>query len=332
MTTETHLLYKIAKSYYEDGLTQGQIGKRLGLSRIKVSRLLQQARQTGMVQITVTAPADSRIELERALEAAYELDEVIVAPASPDGRQDMVTAIGQAAAAYLARCIEDGMVLDLSWGTTLLAMVDAMVPQSLPRVRVVQMLGGLGKLEAEAAGGNLALRLAALFGARMRLLWSPSIVSSKLVRDALLQDVNIAETLSLAARADVAVVGIGSPTPDSVVIQSGILTIDELSELRARGAVGDIALRFLDADGKAVDHPINDRTIGLELEQIQRISRVIGAAGGKEKFQVIRGALRGRLINVLVTDEQMAQALLEDVRASAMGRINGRSVLELGDG
>ena len=224
------------------------------------------------------------------------------------------------------------MVLDLSWGTTLLAMVDAMVPQSLPRVRVVQMLGGLGKLEAEAAGGNLALRLAALFGARMRLLWSPSIVSSKLVRDALLQDVNIAETLSLAARADVAVVGIGSPTPDSVVIQSGILTIDELSELRARGAVGDIALRFLDADGKAVDHPINDRTIGLELEQIQRISRVIGAAGGKEKFQVIRGALRGRLINVLVTDEQMAQALLEDVRASAMGRINGRSVLELGDG
>jgi len=332
VTTETHLLYKIAKNYYEDGLTQSQIGKRFGLSRIKVSRLLQQARQTGVVQITITAPTDTRVDLERGLEAAYKLDEVVVAPVPADGRQDVITAVGQAAAAYLARCIEDGMVLDLSWGTTLLAMVDAMVPQTLPSVRVVQMLGGLGKLEAEAAGGNLALRLASLLGARMRLLWSPSIVSSKLVRDALLQDANIAETLSLAARADVAVVGIGSPTPNSVVIQSGILTMDELSELRAQGAVGDIALRFLDADGKAVDHPINGRTIGLELEQIQRIPRVIGVAGGQEKFNVIRGALRGRLINVLVTDEHMARALLDDAKVAAVERKNGRLLRELDQG
>jgi len=332
VTTETHLLYKIAKNYYEDGLTQSQIGKRFGLSRIKVSRLLQQARQTGVVQITITAPTDTRVDLERGLEAAYKLDEVVVAPVPADFRQDVITAVGQAAAAYLARCIEDGMVLDLSWGTTLLAMVDAMVPQTLPSVRVVQMLGGLGKLEAEAAGGNLALRLASLLGARMRLLWSPSIVSSKLVRDALLQDANIAETLSLAARADVAVVGIGSPTPNSVVIQSGILTMDELSELRAQGAVGDIALRFLDADGKAVDHPINGRTIGLELEQIQRIPRVIGVAGGQEKFNVIRGALRGRLINVLVTDEHMARALLDDAKVAAVERKNGRLLRELDQG
>ncbi len=314
MTAETHLLYKIAKAYYEDGLTQSQIGKRLGLSRIKISRLLHQARQNGVVQITIAVPVDSHADLERELEAAYGLDEVVVAATSRTNQSDVVPAVGQAAAAYLARCIEDGIVLDLSWGTTLLATVDAMTPQNLPHVRVVQMLGGLGKLEAEAAGGDLALRLATIFGARMRLLWSPSVVSSKLVRDALLQDANIAETLVLAARADVALVGIGSPTPNSVVIQSGMLTINELDELRTLGAVGDIALRFFDADGKAVEHPINERIIGLELAQIQRIPRVIGVAGGIEKFQVVRAALRGRLINVLVTDEHLAQALLADLK------------------
>jgi len=314
VTAETHLLYKIAKAYYEDGLTQSQIGKRFSLSRIKVSRLLQQARQNGVVQITIAAPAESHADLERELETAYGLDEVVVAETPRTNQSDVVSAIGQAAAAYLARCIEDGIVLDLSWGTTLLATVDAMTPQSLPHVRVVQMLGGLGKLEAEAAGGDLALRMATNFGARMRLLWSPSVVSSKLVHDALLQDANISETLALAARADCAVVGIGSPTPNSVVIQSGMLTINELDELRTLGAVGDIALRFFDADGQAVNHPINERIIGLELAEIQRIPRVIGVAGGSEKFEVIRGALRGRLIDVLVTDEHLAYALLADLQ------------------
>ena len=310
--TDNTLLYKIAKAYYEDGLTQDQIGKRFGLSRIKVSRLLQQARQSRVVQITITPPTDSFGDIERDLETAYGLDEVIVVSTFSSEQSDVVPRLGVAAAGYLARCLGDQQVLDLSWGSTLLAVVDALAPQNLPELRVVQMLGGLGRLESETYGADLTMRMAQTLGARMRLLPSPGIVSSKLVRDALLQDVNIAETLQLAARADLALVGIGSPMVGSVILDAGILNESELAELKALGAVGDIALRFFDDDGQAVDHAVNDRIIGLDLAQIKRIPRVVGVAGGDGKYEVIRGAVRGNLVDVLITDENTATRLLQE--------------------
>ena len=310
--TDSSLLYKIARAYYEDALTQDQIGKRFGLSRIKVSRLLQQARQSRVVQITITPPADSFGDLERDLENVYGLDEVIVVSTDNDDQREVVPRLGLAGATYLARCLGDQQVLDLSWGTTLLAVIEALAPQNLPDLRVVQMLGGLGRLESETYGADLTMRMAQTLGARMRLLPSPGIVSSKLVRDALLQDVNIAETLALAARADLALVGIGSPMLGSVVLETGILNEDDLVGLQALGAVGDIALRFFDGEGRAIDHPINDRIIGLDLGQIAQIPRVVGVAGGAGKYEVIRGAVRGRLVDVLITDEITATRLLQE--------------------
>jgi DNA-binding transcriptional regulator LsrR (DeoR family) len=183
-------------------------------------------------------------------------------------------------------------------------------------MKVVQILGGLGRPEAETHGTDLTRRMAQAFGAKPRLLPAPGIVSNKLVRDALMADVQIADTLALAARADVALVGIGRPTPGSVVLQAGILTEEELEQLQAFGAVGDIALRFFDANGQLVDHEIQDRIIGLELDQIKKAPRVIGAAGGEDKFEVIRAALRGKLINVLVTDIRTATRLLDNVGGS----------------
>lgn len=310
--TDTTLLYKIAKAYYEDGLTQDQIGKRFGLSRIKVSRLLNQARQSRVVQITILAPPDSFGDLEREVEAAYGLDEIIVVSIDSDLQSDVRPRLGAAAANYLARCLNEQHLLDLSWGTTLLAVIEALAPQNLPDLRVVQMLGGLGRLDAETYGAELTLRLAQVLGAKQRLLPSPGIVASKMVRDSLLQEVNIAESLQLAARADLALVGLGVPEPESVIRQAGILTDAELSELRHAGAVGDIALRFFTADGQPVDHPINDRIIGLDLDQIKRIPHVIGVAGGEGKFEVIRGALCGKLIDVLITDERTAHRLIQE--------------------
>ncbi len=311
VATDSDLLYKIAKSYYEDGLTQSQIGKRYGLSRIKISRLLQRARNTRIVQIRITPPADSYAELERELASAYGLDETVLVKTPERGQNDLLGSLGRAAASYLSRTCDETDVLGLSWGTTLRSTVDAMSAMNLPGVRVVQMLGGLGRIQSEVLGGDLALRMSQALGAKVQLMPSPGIVTSKMVRDALLQDAIISQTLDLAAHADVALVGIGSPTQDSVVIQSGILTEGELDELHAIGAVGDIALRFFDGTGRAVDHPINERIVGLDLVQIRGIPRVIGVAGGQSKYPVIRGALKGRLLNILITDTAMAKRLLE---------------------
>ncbi len=311
-TGRKKLLYKIAKAYYEDNLTQGQIGKRFGLSRIKVSRLLQQARDEKIVQITIISPQESNAELERKLEARYGLDEAVIVSPSNYDKAVIVRELGPAAADCLLRYLQGHEVLGLSWGTTLLAVVDALPPKNWPEMKVVQILGGFGRPDAEVHGTDLARRIAQSFGAKPWLLASPGIVSSPMVCDALLADSQISHTLALAARADVALVGIGRPTPGSVVLQAGILTAEELEQLEVCGAVGDIALRFFDAHGQAVEHEINRRILGLELDKIKSAPRVIGVAGGAEKFEVVRAALRGKLITVLVTDDRTATRLLSE--------------------
>lgn len=309
---QRNLLLKIAKAYYEDGLTQEQVGERLGLSRIKVSRLLQRARQEGIVQITVIAPQTSNVELERGLEAKYGLDEALVITPSNTEPDTVVRQLGPAAAACLVRCLQGSEVVGLTWGTTLLSVIESLPARHWPEMRVVQMLGGLGQPEADVYGADLARRMAEAFGARLRLVPAPGIVSSTTVRDALLTDPQISGTLELGAGADVALVGIGRPTPGSVVMESGILTGDELEALQARGAVGDIALRFFGADGGAIEHEIDGRIIGPTLAQIRDIPRVIGVAGGPHKHEVIRAALRGGLVDVLVTDQPNAERLLSE--------------------
>jgi DNA-binding transcriptional regulator LsrR (DeoR family) len=215
-------------------------------------------------------------------------------------------------------------VITISWGTTLLALIEALAPHNLPDLRVVQMLGGLGRVESETYGADLTLRMAQMLGAKARLMPSPGIVGSRMVRDALLQDGNIAETLALAQRADLAVVGIGVPDRDTILHQSQILTDKEIEELRASGAVGDIGLRFFDRDGNPVDHPVNDRIVGLDLAQMKQIPRMIGIAGGPGKYEVIRGALRGHLIDVLITDDVTAQQLLLDAK---LGTADSQAVI-----
>lgn len=312
VTDRKKLLYKIAKAYYEDNLTQEEIGKLFGVSRIKVSRLLQQARDERIVQVTIIPPVESNVELERELAAQYGLDEVIIVSPSSYDKTILTRELGPATVDYLLRCLQGDEVLSISWGTTLLSVIEALSVQSWPEMKIVQMLGGLGRPESETYGADLVHRMALAFNAKPRLISAPGIVNSKLVRDALLDDHQIASTLALAAQADVALVGIGRPTPDSVVMQSGILTEGEFAELQSCGAVGDIALRFFDASGRPIQHEICDRMIGLDLDQIRKIPRVIGAAGGEAKVEVIRAALRGKLINVLVTDERTALSLLED--------------------
>jgi DNA-binding transcriptional regulator LsrR (DeoR family) len=306
-------LYKIAMSYYEDDLTQEQIARKFGVSRIKVSRLLREARRERIVQISILAPQDSKPALERKLELRFGLDEAIIAaPGTADPASEL-RALGDAGATYLVRCLQGNEVVGVSWGSTLRAVVDALPVQAWPDMQVVQIIGGLGRPSAETHGADLTRRMAEAFSAHPVMLSAPGIVSSKVVRDALLADPQISESLALAAHADVALVGIGAPTSNAVVMQLGnILRRSEIDQIKAQGAVGDIALCFFDADGRAIEHEINERIIGLSLEQIRSIPRVIGVASGAEKFGVIRAAVRGRLVSVLITDESTALRLLEE--------------------
>ena len=315
MTIDTEfsrLLHKVARAYYDDGLTQQQIGERFGLSRVKVSRLLRSAREEKIVQITIAPPQSSNTEIEQRLEEQYGLKEALVVTPSSYAPATLVSELGSVAAACLTRGLQGNEVVAVSWGKAVLSVVDALQPTSLPEVRVVQLIGGLGELEARTHGADLARRMAQTLGAKPRLIHAPGIVKDKTVRDALVMDPQVADTLELAGRADVALVGLGVCEAGSTLLASrDTLTAGEVEELRALGVVGDIALQFFDRDGHRVTHPIHERTVGTALETIKGIPRVIGVAGGKEKVAVIRAALCGGLVNVLVTDDQTASQLLD---------------------
>ena len=315
------LLYRVAQAYYDEALTQQQIARRFGLSRPKVSRLLQRARASGVVKIVLVPPSSDMSSLERGLEARYGLDEaVVVAVTDPRDAAGVARELGPAAAECLARSIRGNEVVGITWGSTLLAMVDALPARSWPDVTIVQIMGGLGPVDAREHSADLTRRVARRFGARLELLPAPGLVSSVAAAEALRADPQIAATLRLAARADIAIVGLGVPSPDSVVMRYGtIISPAEAEAARRAGAVGDIALRFIDADGRPVRLPLNEpfgepfgeRIIGLTLDEIRAIPRTIGVAGGEAKYAVVRAALRAHLIDVLVTDHVTAQRLLD---------------------
>jgi DNA-binding transcriptional regulator LsrR (DeoR family) len=311
--SEQHrLLYRIAQAYYVDGLTQKQIADRFGLSRPKVSRLLQKGRDNGVISITLFPPPNGMADLEHELEQSFGLQEAVVVPVSNPGHHpSVVRELGPAAAECLNRCISGDEVIATAWGTSILAMADALPYRSWPGVTVVQLLGGLGPVETLEHSAELTQHLARKLGARLRLLPAPGVVASRQMAEALKSDAQISAALKLAAGADIALVGLGTPTPYSIVLRTGtILSVQELDRLQELGAVGDVALRYMDGDGNPIDLEINERIIGLTIDQIRSIPRVIGIAGGTAKHEMIQAALRGKILDVLVTDLATAEALL----------------------
>ncbi|MDR7481846.1 MAG: sugar-binding transcriptional regulator [Armatimonadota bacterium] len=309
------LLAKVADLYYLRDLTQQEIAGRLGLSRPTVSRLLRRSRDLGVVRIEIVAPPDSHHDLERALEECFGLREAIVVTGDADDAAATRRALGRAGARYLERALHGGERLGVSWGTTLRAVVDHLRGRPL-RLTIVPLVGGVGQVAPGIHANDLAAGLAAAFAGQAHLLHAPAIVASPGLRRALLADVGIRRVLALARQVDVALVGIGALVPSSTLVRSGYFSAGDLAQLRRRGAVGDICTRAYTGTGASVDGALDRRILAVSLDDLRRIGTVVAVAGGPEKAAAIAGALRGGLIDVLVTDHLAAAALLEIERAS----------------
>jgi DNA-binding transcriptional regulator LsrR (DeoR family) len=311
------MLVKIARLYYEQEQTQAQISERLRISRQKVQRLLQEAQEEGVVQISIRPLMGVFDELEQALERAYGLREAIIVETTAYHDHATVTReIGVAAADYLLRVIQPHDTLTISWGSSLLGMVNALYASSTSSVvegiKIVQGLGGLGDPTNETHAGELVRRLASILSGQAVLLPAPGVAGTPAASSAFLTDPHVQQALHTAASADLAFMGIGAPREDSILIQEGtIVAWEELKQLKERGAAGDINLRYFDIDGRLLESELNDRVIGLSLEEIRQIDIVVGVAGGEAKCSAIYGAVRGRLIDVLVTEDVTARRLLE---------------------
>ena len=311
------LLVKVARLYYEQDLTQGEIAGRLRISRQKAQRLISQGRAEGIVQIAINPIMGIHSELEEQLEVRFGLREAVVVETSGYNDQPTVTReVGAGAAEYLMRILRPHDKIVISWGSSLLGMVNALsfgARAELEGLSVIQALGGLIDPNHEVHATELVRRLARALNAKAVLLSAPGAAGSKAARDAFLQDPFVAKVLELARGGNLAFMGIGAPNPTSILVREGtIITWPQLAELTRRGAVGDVNLRYFDEHGQPIASALDDNVIGLTLQEIQSIDHVVGVAGGSSKLAAIRAALEGKLVHALVTDHISAQRLLED--------------------
>ncbi|MBP1693924.1 MAG: hypothetical protein H6Q37_1807 [Chloroflexi bacterium] len=308
------MVVRVARMYHEWGKRQSEIAEQLGLSQATVSRLLNQAKDAGIIRISVTTPAGVFAELEEDLIHRYELRDAIVVESSSEKDEYVIQReIGAAAGYYLESVIRPNEVIGISsWSGTLLALVDAMHP--VPRkndIQVVQILGGLGSPQAEKHAMRLTNRLADLVGGTPVTLPAPGIVGSEAALQVLLDDPYIHRAVQTFDRVTTALVGIGAVEPSHLLADSGnIFSMAELELLRSRGAVGDILLRFFDVKGRLVKTTLDARVVSMPLERLKQVDRSIGVAGGKRKHAAILGAVRGGWVNILVTDRGTAEWLL----------------------
>jgi DNA-binding transcriptional regulator LsrR (DeoR family) len=315
-TDELRLMTKVARLYYERAMRQGEIAAQMGISQASISRLLNSAKEAGIVRITVNIPNGVNSEIEEQVAQKFGLKDIIVVDCEDDQDEILLQReIGAAAAYYVETIIHNNDVVGISsWSGTLLALVDAMhqVP-GRTGIQVVQILGGIGNPSAEVHANRLTGRFASLVNGTAHFLPAPGILGSEAALKVLLADQYVREATRLFDRVTIALVGIGDIEPSKLLTLSGnVFSLEEQEELRGKGAVGDILLRFFDENGQPVKGPLSNRVVSMSLEQLTRANRAIAVAGGPRKFKAILGALRGKWINVLVTDRRTAERLLAE--------------------
>lgn len=311
MLNHEELLVKSARMYYEQGLTQAEIGRQLHISRSTVSRLLQEARDQNVVKIFINYPWKRDFDLERKIFKRFQLREVRVLQSMNRPLEDLLKGMGMLAAEYLDNCIWEGMTLGVSYGRSIAATIQQLHPSRHVNMNVVQILGALGSGNPLIEVPDLVREIATLYGASYRYLFTPMIVESEQTRNLLLQEPNVKETLALGRGADAVIIGIGVHAAEAFgVFWTGYLNRKDIAFLRSRGAIGHMCAQHFDERGRELDVSYNRRVISIGLSALREIETVIAVAGSVEKAPAILGALRGNYIDVLITDDNAAQHIL----------------------
>jgi DNA-binding transcriptional regulator LsrR (DeoR family) len=304
--SEAHVQARVAWYYYVGGMTQQEIADRLGLTRLRVNRIVGQVRADGLVRIDVRLPLANCVALEEKLKARYSLDDVIVVPSvsDPDIQQQV---IGEAAGAMLDTLLRDGMGLGVGWGRTLRAAARRLTARRLNGSWVTALMGGLTR----GSGTNtfeVATEFARTLGAECYYVPAPIYCPSAESRSTLLTHYGLADVMRRAREGDIALVSAGDLSSRSLLASTSIVS-ENLAELREAGAVGDLLGSYLDEYGRIIDHSLNRRVMALSLEELKDYPTSILASGGEHKLAVIRAVLNAGYVRRLVTDEGVATEL-----------------------
>lgn len=294
--------------YYEEGLTQSEIAEQIGASRPTVNAYLADARAQGIVNISISGERLRSVTIARALEDHFGLDACLTIPGE-GGQRPVIDRLGAAAAQALPSLVHSGDVIAITWGRTMLALAQSARALDVMDLTVVQATGGTTAAITYTPDA-CATRLADNLGARFVPISAPAIVSTAESKRILLQEPVIAEQMQTLARANVVFFGVSSLRPDSTLHTSGFFDRHLQQQGHYTNAVGSIAGRFVDANGLPQHGPLSDRTIGIELASLQRVTKRVLVAGGVDKVPAILAALRGGFVSTLVIDAATGEGIL----------------------
>ncbi len=304
------LLIDVATRHYLHGSSQIEIARDLGLDPSTISRYLKRARDEGVVKIDIVTPPRPNVELGRQLASRFGLGRAIVAAVPADEEVEPVEIVARVAAEFVSDQLRRGSRVGIGWGETIAAVVRNLDPGVVSELQVAQLAGGLADAAPGIQGHELARRLTEIYpDSRATYLHAPSIVDSQALCDALLADRSVQAALATAAQCEIALVGIGNMDRDATLLTASHILSADRDALIAKGAVGSMNSRFFDADGQPVGH-LDRRTVAIEWVTLAAIPQVIAIAAGSTKAAAIRAASWSGSIDVLITDEATAAAIL----------------------
>lgn len=312
-------MVQIAKLYYLDNLSQQQIANQLEMSRSNVSRILNNCKDEGIVEIRIHENALRTFDIKNRLLQRFCLNEVIIAPRNPES-ENTLDDVGKLAADYVEDKLTDGVTIGMGWGSTIYRMVYFFKPCLLHQMKVIQLIGGTGIAETYKDSVQLVFDFAKKTGGTPSILNAPLLVSCKKTRDLFIEENSIKQHLELAAKIDMAVITIGTNEPDkSTMVAAGYLTRQQSQELCDEGLFTHILGQHIDGNGNVGRTELNDRVVGIDIGTFQRIPLRVGVACGDFKARQIAASLAGGHINVLVTDELTALQVEQYAEDNGLG-------------
>lgn len=300
MDYEEMLMIKAAWYYYFEGVTQQNVADLLGISRMRVIKLLEKARQTGIIQFHLRKDGESRMQLERSLIDQFGLKDAFVVPAAIDKRQ-VNAGIAEAASMYIGERLNANSVINIGYGDTPSKILNNLATLAEQTLTCVSLTGGVSYYLPDTRSN--------VFNARLHLIPAPILASSKEMAEAMRHEASVMEISRMITLSQLTVVGIGAMHETATIFKSGILNHNDFLFLNMQGAAGDLLSHFIDHDGNLIETPLEERLISTPLSTLKALQNVIGVAAGDSKIDAIRAALRGRYLDVLITDDRTASKL-----------------------
>jgi DNA-binding transcriptional regulator LsrR (DeoR family) len=305
-----HFWAKVAKLYYEDDLTQGEIAKKLGYSRVKIHRILRSAKESGIVQVHINSPDSGAIDLENQLIHKFDLRDSVVVNNHPPGEASYL-ALAKGAGSWLKQHLKSGLRIGLGLGRTVSYLPLAFEIEKEIDCTFTEIAGAASDHSWGFESNNIASQMADIFGGKAEPFYAPTLVSTPELKEQLIQERSIKKALERARNCDIVLQSVGPVDETAILFIHGYITRTQLDELKAAGAIGDALGCYFDDVGQLVPAPTEKLMIGLHLSELIDLPWSVLIGSGQEKVAPINAALKGRYFNVLVTDIATADGLLD---------------------